>query len=242
MAQNSGRGPAIYFWDSAEEAYSLNGLKTQRLLGSRAEATYDAIPLMPDQNIVAYMEDKISPPPPLPPPPPNPPPPPPSPPPLAPRVPQPPPPPKLEEEDLTGTYSIAGGAVGGILVCVCSGLYVWRRRRAAQFVYNQANGIPPPEQKIAEEDDPFGTRFDPFGGAEEQEEGGSQAGSQEGEENMLKDETGFVWEGAARRATREQEVSDRIGIGRFGGNKVGALDPRQLAQQYRELAPGTSRR
>jgi hypothetical protein len=83
-----------------------------------------------------------------------------------------------------------------------------------------AKGLGP---RLQEEDDPFGSRFDPFGGA-----AGGMKEDKERVPDMPRDqapgdldygqqqEGGFVWEGASRRTDREREVSDRIN-NRFTG-------------------------
>lgn len=251
LEANAGRQPVVFFWSAADAMWIRPGLQANTISQFLTTTSrYDYVPLG-SSDVSVYMEDKVSPPPPAPPPPPSPPPPPPSPPPLAPRVPQPPPPPKIAEEDLTTTYAIGGGVGGGLVMIVCISVYVLRRRRQAQFVYNQAmrqeEGFNSEPRQANADEDPFGSRFDPFGGAGVGEEIGEEDGDgapngMSFTENKLQDDTGFVWEGAARRQAREQEIADRIGIGRFGGRERQGVDPQQLAQQYRELAPGHSGR
>jgi hypothetical protein len=102
----------------------------------------------------------------------------------------------------------------------------------AQFVYNQdgvAGGLP-------EEDDPFGTRFDPFGGADPDDTNASQGSGDADETAETRDDIGFVWEGAARRTTKEQEVTDRIGRGRFGNaTSAASVGPEQVTQLTRQV-------
>lgn len=90
---------------------------------------------------------------------------------------------------------------------------------------------------MPEEDDPFGTRFDPFGGANPDDPNASHgSGDADEVEGVTRDDKGFVWEGAARRTTKEQDITDRIGRGRFGdAASAASVGPERLAQLSRQV-------
>ncbi|KAK3289369.1 hypothetical protein CYMTET_3197 [Cymbomonas tetramitiformis] len=215
---NPFRSPFLYFWDHEIGAWSREGLFSTNELSQAVTGVYRSLQET-TTNFAVYMQDDTNPPPapgiPNPPPPPAP-----APPPPVPRL---PPYSPVEEESGGGddAVSIIGFVLMGVAVVIFAALFSWWRwRKYQQEVYNRE--LPSEQMSFVgpnrpdEEDDPFGTRFDPFGGKGDDgsalldtlnADSASQPRAEpELELDISAQESAFVWEGAARREHKLKEI------------------------------------
>lgn len=216
---NPFRSPFLYFWDHESGAWSREGLFSTNELSEAVTGVYRSL-LETTTHFAVYMQDDTNPPPPAPGIPNPPPPPAPTPPPPVPRL---PPYSPLEEEAGGGddTVTIIGFVLIGVAAVIFAALFSWWRwRKYQQEVYNRE--LPAEQMSFVgpnrpdEEDDPFGTRFDPFGGKGDDgsalldtlnaDSAGQPRAEPELELDISAQESAFVWEGAARREHKLKEL------------------------------------